>query len=259
MEQHYSSLQGKTALITGCSRLHGIGAAVARAVAAAGANIATTYFQPYDHAMPWASSADEPQQIIEQLQASGVAAVGIAADLRDPAAPAAIFDFAAQHLGTVHILINNAAHSTYQDIDTITADAIDAHYEVNVRGMILLCQQFVRRLPEGAYGRIINLTSGQRQGPMPDELAYAASKGAVEAFTTSLSGALAPRRITVNALDPGITDTGWITPEQRQSFLSQAPMGRLGQPDDAANLIRFLASPEAGWITGQILSSRGGM
>jgi 3-oxoacyl-[acyl-carrier protein] reductase len=129
--------------------------------------------------------------------------------------------------------------------------------------MALLCAAFVRRYRETrdahAFGRIINLTSGQGVGPMPGELAYAASKGAVEAFTVSLSAEVAPLSITVNAVDPGITDTGWIPEELRQKWREEAPLGRVGIPDDAARLIRFLASAEAGWITGQVLHSRGGL
>lgn len=93
---------------------------------------------------------------------------------------------------------------------------------------------------------------------MPDELAYVATKGAVEAFTVSLAAGIAGRNITVNAIDPGATDTGWMSPDLYAYLLARSPMGRVGQPADAARLIRFLASPEAGWITGQIIRSRGG-
>ncbi len=94
---------------------------------------------------------------------------------------------------------------------------------------------------------------------MPGKLAYAASKGAVEAFSLSLSAELASQGITVNAIDPGVTDTGWLTNELQQKFTAQAPMGRIGTPEDAARLVRFLASPEAGWITGQLIRSRDGL
>jgi 3-oxoacyl-[acyl-carrier protein] reductase len=110
----------------------------------------------------------------------------------------------------------------------------------------------------GSGGRIVNLTSGQGRGPMPGKLAYVATKGAIEAFTTTLAAEVAPRGITVNAVDPGPTDTGWITGEVREHILSRSPMGRIGQPEDAARLIAFLASEEAGWVTGQIIRSTGG-
>jgi 3-oxoacyl-[acyl-carrier protein] reductase len=135
---------------------------------------------------------------------------------------------------------------------------LDRHYAVNVRGMALLCQAFIRQFTSGVDGRIVNLTSGQGQGPMPDELAYATSKGAVEAFTTSLSPHAAARGITVNAVNPGPTDTGWIPANLRPVLLSQFPMGRIGAPRDVANLIGFLVSPEGGWVSGQVINSEGG-
>jgi 3-oxoacyl-[acyl-carrier protein] reductase len=135
---------------------------------------------------------------------------------------------------------------------------LDRHYAVNLRGTTLLCKEFVQRWPGGTGGRIINMTSGQGVTPMPGELAYIATKGAIEALTTSLAAGVAARGITVNAVDPGVTDTGWISPELMARFVAQSPRERVGLPQDAANLICFLASPQAEWITGQILHSRGG-
>jgi 3-oxoacyl-[acyl-carrier protein] reductase len=127
-----------------------------------------------------------------------------------------------------------------------------------MRGAFLLTVKFARRFSEKSGGRILNLTSGQSLMPMPGELAYAATKGAIEAFTVSLSAELAPRGITVNAVDPGATDTGWMTEQVKQELLPRFPQGRIGQPEDAARLVAFLASDEAAWITGQVLHSRGG-
>ena len=148
-------------------------------------------------------------------------------------------------------------------IENLTAEILDRHYAVNIRGMALLCAEFVRRYKlkqsEHDYGRIINLSSGQGVGPMPGELAYVATKGAVEAFSVSLSAEVAPFGITVNAVDPGITDTGWIPDDLRAKWEAESPMGRVGMPADVARLIRFLASAESEWMTGQLLHSRGGM
>ncbi len=139
---------------------------------------------------------------------------------------------------------------------------LDAHYEVNLRATALLCVEFARRFPDerqrAGSGRIINITSGQGLGPMPGELAYAATKGAVDALTVSLSHSLAPRGITVNAINPGPTDTGWMDDDVKTFLLPRFPMGRIGEPGDAARLVAFLASPDARWITGQILHSEGG-
>ena len=174
-----------------------------------------------------------------------------------------MFDHIESSLGTVRVLVNNATYSLRDGIENLTADMLDKHYAVNIRGMALLCAEFVRRYKlhkdEGTYGRIINLSSGQSVGPMPGELAYAATKGAVEAFTVSLSAEVAPLGITVNAIDPGCTDTGWIPPDLKSKWASEAPMGRVGMPDDAAWLIAFLASPKSAWITGQVIHSRGGL
>lgn len=255
-------LRGQTAVITGVSRKIGIGAAIARALAEVGCNIFTTYFRPYDTSMPWGSQANEATDIIAELQKMGVEAVGLELDLSHPTAPAELFSVVAERFGQANILINNAAYSTMDTLAELTAVSLQNHLNVNVQGMVLLCQAFVKQFEEGVRvenGRIINLSSGQSFGPMPDELAYVASKGAVEALSLSLSAALANRGITVNTIDPGITDTGWIPNDLRKQFLAQAPMGRIGSPEDAAKLVRFLASPEAGWVTGQLIRSRGGL
>jgi 3-oxoacyl-[acyl-carrier protein] reductase len=254
-------LRGQTAVLTGVSRKIGIGAAIAHALAEVGCNIFTTYFRSYDATMPWGSQDNEALEIIGELQNMGVAATGLELDLSQPTAPDDLFAVVHERFGVANILVNNAAYSTSENIDSLTGQSLDNHYAVNVRGMALLCQRFVQQFAAGEKvenGRIINMSSGQSFGPMPNELAYVASKGAVEAFSLSLSAELASRGITVNAIDPGITDTGWIPDELRQTFIAQAPMGRIGTPEDAARLVRFLASPEAGWITGQLIRSRGG-
>lgn len=252
-------LSGKIAIVTGASRAIGIGAAVARALASAGADILLTYFFPYDADQPWGSTPSDVDALLADLNALGVRAYGLEANLRQTSTPRRIFEAASGLLGAPSILVNNATHSENGDILALDADQIDRHLAVNVRGMALLCQEFVRGWRGSHGGRIINLTSGQSVGPMPGELAYVASKGAVEAFTTSLAAGVAARGITVNAVDPGVTDTGWIGADLRTALLARAPMGRLGLPSDAANLICFLASEQAGWITGQVLHARGGL
>lgn len=185
-------------------------------------------------------------------------AAGLELDLSQPDAAATLFDYVEAALGQVDILINNAAYSTPCTLEALTATTLDQHYAVNVRATALLSAEFAKRLPEGSSGRIINLTSGQGLAAMPDELAYATTKGAVDAFTLSLSRALAPRSITVNAVDPGPTDSGWMTEELKTELTARAPMGRVGTPADIARLVCFLASDEAAWITGQVIRSRGG-
>jgi 3-oxoacyl-[acyl-carrier protein] reductase len=258
MQYRNDMLAGKTAVITGVSRQIGIGAAVARALAEVGCNVFTTYYRPYDATMLWGSQENEAEEIIAQLRGMGVKAAGLELDLSEPTAAVTLFEAAEAAVGPAAILVNNATYSVNDTVEGLTAVHIDNHYAVNVRGMMLLCAEFVKRF-QGEWGRIINLTSGQGAGPMPDELAYAATKGAVDAFTVSLSAAVAHHHITVNAIDPGATDTGWMPPDLYAHLKAQSPLGRVGLPEDAAQLVRFLASPEAGWITGQIVRSRGGL
>ena len=253
------TLSGRVALVTGASRRIGIGAAIARELAHGGADVFTTYYRPYDASMPWGSTVTEATELLAELRTSGVRAVGAEIDLAQSDAAARVFDHAESMLGPVDILVNNATHSESDGIDALTATGLDRHYAVNLRAMALLCAELARRHRAGRPGRIINLTSGQGAGPMPGELAYVATKGAVDAFTISLAAELAPRGITVNAIDPGPTDTGWMSADLKHTLEAHAPMQRIGRPEDAARLVRFLASDEAGWITGEIIRSRGGL
>ncbi len=258
-----SSLEHHVALVTGVSRKIGIGAGIVQMLAACGADVFMTYYRPADEVTGLAGEPDEPTEILDAVRESRVRAAALEIDLADPHAPAVLFDRAENDLGPVSILINNAAYSTRDGIDELDAEQLDKHYAVNVRATALLCAEFVRRYrrqrPAVGYGRIINVTSGQSVGPMPGELAYVASKGAVDAFTLSLSAEVASLSITVNAVDPGITATGWIPDELKARWQDESPMGRVGTPADVARLIGFLASDAARWITGQILHSRGGM
>ena len=256
-------LKGKVALITGSSRKIGIGAAIARELARDGATVFITYFSPYDHETGLAGENDEPLQLLAELQQIGCRVDSLELDLSSPYSPKQLFDAVETSLGPVSILVNNATYSMLDGIDYLNAEGLDRHYAVNIRAMALLCAEFVRRykanVTQQDYGRIINLSSGQSIGPMPGELAYAATKGAVDAFSVSLSAEVGPLGITVNAVDPGITDTGWISPELKAEWAAKSPMRRVGLPEDAARLIRFLASAESGWITGQVIHSRGGL
>ncbi len=253
------NLHGRVAVVTGASRRQGIGAAICRALAANGADIFFTHWRPFDGTMPCGIDADGPVALERELQAMGIRCASLEVDLSSTEAPIRVLDEAENRLGTPSILINNAAYSARDDYTTLTAASLDAHYAVNVRGTLLLSVEFARRFSGSSGGRIINLTSGQSLGPMPGELAYVATKGAIDAFTISLAAEVAGRGITVNAVDPGPTDSGWMSEQTRQYLLEHAPMKRLGQPEDAARLIAFLASDAAQWITGQIIHSNGGL
>ncbi|MBT2656051.1 SDR family oxidoreductase [Bacillus sp. ISL-18] len=244
-------ISNNIALVTGASSPQDIGTAICRKFASQGLTIFFTYWN--------ADSAwiEEFQQTITNM---GVRCEGLNIDLSNANAAYEILDSVETKLGFPSILINNAAHSKSDGYLHLNPQTLDNHYAVNIRSTFLLCVEFARRFEKSDLdtGRIINLTSGQDLGPMPGELAYAATKGAISAFTRSLSQELAPLGITVNAVNPGPTDSTWMTDEIREQLLPKFPMGRIGLPDDVAQTIAFLASDEAKWITGQIINSEGG-
>jgi 3-oxoacyl-[acyl-carrier protein] reductase len=246
------------ALVTGVGRRRGIGSAVCQALASRGADIVLSYWRAYDREMPWAPDEDEPEALLGELRAAGVTAEGVEMDLSLPSSAQLLLDAAEEALGRPSILVNTAAHSTRDGFEALDAEILDVHYAVNVRAMALLSVGFARRHPGGPGGRIVNFSSGQSLGPMPNELAYVATKGAIEAFTRTLAAEVGHKGITVNAINPGPTDTGWMTEELRREIAPKFPLGRIGQPEDAARLVAFLAGDEAAWITGQVIHSEGG-
>jgi 3-oxoacyl-[acyl-carrier protein] reductase len=233
-------MNGAIAIVTGADNPRGIGRAVCRALAARGAVVACTV-QP-------GSTASEAE----------IGAVPIEADLADPEAPEALLAAVEAFIGRPTILVNNAAHSTRDGYTALDAATLDAHWAVNVRAPALLSCELARRHARGRPGRIVNLVSGQFLGPMPGELAYTASKGALQAFTVQLAAEVAELGITVNAVGPGPNDTGWMDDALREELAPKFPMGRVGRPEDAAALVAFLCSEEAGWITGQVIHAEGG-
>ena len=251
-------LRGKVALVTGASRRRGIGTAICRALAAEGADVFFTHWVPFDRTQPVGGEPGFPAELQEELSGTGVRAESMEIDLSLPDSPERLLDEVAGRVGRPSILVNNAAYSTRDGFERLDAATLDAHYAVNVRATALLSVHFARRYAGGPGGRIVNLTSGQSLGPMPGELAYAATKAAVEALTVTLAAEVGHKGITVNAVDPGPTDTGWMTGELERELAPKFALGRLGEPEDAARLVAFLASEEAAWITGQVIHSEGG-
>jgi 3-oxoacyl-[acyl-carrier protein] reductase len=255
----YPDLKGKFALITGASRRNGIGAATCRALAMQGMNVLFTGWRAYDREQPHGSDEEGTPGLEEALRGLGVQARHLEIDLAHPDSASLVMDVAQEWLGLPDVLVNNAAHSTSDGFERLDATTLDAHYSVNMRATFLLAVEMAKRAKALGrfHGRIISMTSGQNWGSMPGELAYGATKGAIEAFTRSLAAELAPLGITVNAVDPGATDTGWITDSMRREWAVSSGVPKVNQPDDAARVIVFLASDAARHVTGQVIHARG--
>jgi 3-oxoacyl-[acyl-carrier protein] reductase len=246
----------RAALVTGATRSRGIAAAVARALAGDGWDVATTGWRPYDATEPWGSEPREAERLVDELRGLGVRAAFHEEDLGEPAAAVRIVAAAEAAVGPLSALVCVHTHSGLGGLLETTPADFDRHLAVNARGTMLLMAEFVRRFRgEVGTGRIVSFTSAP---PLVGEVAYAASKGALEWLTLAVASELAGRGITVNAIDPGPTDTGWLDAPLHATIRAASPLGRLGRPEDAAALTAFLCSAAGGWVTGQILHSDGG-
>jgi 3-oxoacyl-[acyl-carrier protein] reductase len=243
------------ALVTGASRQRGIAAAVAVGLAESGWDVATTYLLRYDERMPWGSDAGDLALLDTQLRQSGAATVAVEADLADPGAPAQIFDAVESTLGSVTALILAHCESVASGILDTTLDSFERHFAVNARAIWLLIREFATRFHSGpGSGRIIGPTSDHVAGNLP----YGASKGALDRIVLAAARELGHLGITANVINPGATDTGWMSSEQIREFAGRVPLGRVSTPRDCAHLVTFLCSAQGGWITGQLLHSNGG-
>ena len=251
-------MRRKIAIVTGVSRLKGIGRAICCELAENGFDIFFTYWKEYDNQMPWKVTENEPDQIQQEIISFGVQCEKLEVDLATENAIEKICSAVLVKMGKPLVLINNATHSTQTTIDSLTAKELDKHYEVNLKATTLLTLEFIKQFDFNKNGRIINLTSGQSLGQMPNEIAYAITKGAIETLTTTLSQEIASKGITINAVNPGPNDTGWMSERMKKELVNQFPMNRIGKPKDTAKLVGFLASKNADWITGQIIHSEGG-
>ncbi|MGS2615188.1 SDR family oxidoreductase [Micromonospora sp. LZ34] len=244
----------RVALVTGVSRRIGIGAAVARTLAADGWRLLLTGLPAFDEAQPYGGDPDGVPALLGELGGAGY----VPADLLDPAAPGGLVAEAVRRHGRLDAVVAVHAYSTHTPLGALDPTEIDRHLLVNVRATLLLAEAFAAAFTGGSGGRLVLFSSGQRLGPMPGELAYAASKAAVENLTVQLAPLLMPTGITVNCVNPGPTDTGYAPPDVHAAVARLFPGGRWGTPGDAARLVRFLCSPDAGWITGQVIDSEGG-
>lgn len=258
------ALQGRKALVTGVSRRIGIAFAVARRLAAEGADVVATGWSPHDAGQPWGADELGADDFARALRRDLPAKAGVIHyrqdDLADPDVPLAVVDGAASRLGALDIVV--AAHARSSDVPLAQSSPaeLDLCWAVNVRSTLLLAQRFagVHRGGDGPHGRLVLFTSGQHHGAMPGELPYVVTKGALQQVTATLANELAPSGITVNCIDPGPVDTGYADDASREAVARRMPFGRWGRPDDTAELVAWLASDAASWITGQTLVSDGG-
>ena len=242
-------------LVTGVGRTVGIGAGIARQLAASGWDIAFTYWTAYDDRMQWGVQSGATDEIVKELSDLGATVVPIEADLVDPSAPERIFTAAEEQLRNVTALVMCHCESVDSSILDTTVESFDRHFAVNARATWLLIREFAQRFA-GAHGtgRIVALTSDHTVHNLP----YGASKGALDRITLAAAHELSELGVTANVVNPGPIDTGWMTDEIRDACLRQTPLGRLGTPRDTAHLVDFLCSPQGQWINGQLLKSNGG-
>ncbi|NDZ66619.1 SDR family oxidoreductase [Streptomyces cyaneofuscatus] len=254
------------ALITGVGRSIGIGAGIARQLAASGWDIAFTYWTPYDRRMEWGAEDGAAASIARELEEAGARTAAIEADLTGPDAPIRIFDEAEQRLGPVTALVLSHAESVDSGLLDTTVEAFDRHFAVNTRASWLLIREYGLRFrgqpgskpgepgASAGAGRIVALTSDHTVGNLP----YGASKGALDRITLAAAHELAHLGVTANVVNPGPVDTGWMNDELRDAIAQGTPLGRLGTPQDTAHLVDFLCSPQGQWVNGQLLKSNGG-
>lgn len=216
-------------------------------------------WSPYDATEPWGAEPGGIEAVLAELGGEGPRLAHAEVDLADPAAPARLVATAVERVGPLDTLVLNHARSQLGTVDALTAPDLDQTWAVNVRASLLLVREFARQyrpVPHG--GRVVLFTSGQHRGPMPGEIPYAVTKGALQQITATLADALADRDVTVNCVNPGPTDTGWASPDQAALVARHMPRGWWNSPDEAAAVVALLLGPDAATITGQVIDAEGG-
>lgn len=244
------------ALVTGAGRSAGIASSVVVDLVRAGWDVAFTCWTPYDERMRWGVDPGAPGEWRKQVEALGARTLAIEADLGDPAVPARLFDSVERELGNVTALVLCHCESVDSGLLDTSVESFDLHFAVNARATWLLIREYgLRFRGRHGSGRVVSLTSDHTAGNLP----YGASKGAMDRITSAAAHELAHLGVTCNAIDPGPTDTGWMSEEQKADTSRITPLGRVGMPQDCANLVTFLCSAQGGWINGRLLQSDGGL
>lgn len=246
-----SKLAGKVAVVTGASK--GIGAAIAKGLAAEGAAVVVNY----------ASSQAGAGAVVEAITANGGKAIAVQGDVTIAAQAHGLIEAAVARFGRLDVLVNNSGIYEFAPVEAITEEHYRRLFDVNVLGTLLATQAAVKHLGEG--GSVINISSAGTDVLAPTTAAYTGTKGAVNAITGVLANELAPRRIRVNAVSPGYVVTegthtaGIVGSEMEAGLVAQTRFGRAGRPEDIAGVVTFLASDDAGWVTGQRITASGGI
>jgi 3-oxoacyl-[acyl-carrier protein] reductase len=250
-ETHMNRLQGKIAVVTGASK--GIGAAIAEHLAAEGASVIVNY----------ASSKAGADAVVKRITQNEGKAVAVQADLSKPEDIQRLFAEATKAFGKLDILVNNAGIYEYSSLESITAEHFHKQFNLNVLGLLLATQEAVKYFSP-AGGSIVNISSVVATLAPPNGSVYSGTKAAVNAITKSLAKELGPRKIRINAINPGLVETegvhaaGMADGDFRNQIEAKTPLGRIGQPQDIAPAAVFLASQESAWITGETLYISGG-
>lgn len=250
--QNAKKLAGKVAIVTGASK--GIGAAIAQHLAAEGAAVVVNY----------SSSKDAADRVVSEITKGGGKAVAVQANVANPTEVRRLFDDAKKAFDRLDILVNNAGIYEFAPLENVTPEHFHKQFDLNVLGLVLASQEAAKHFGS-AGGAIVNISSVVAIAPVAEGSVYSATKAAVDAVTKSLAKELGPRKIRVNSINPGMVETeglrgaGIAASDFRKTIEAQTPLGRIGQPDDIAPAAVFLASSDAGWITGETLTIAGGM
>lgn len=243
-------LNGKVAVVTGASK--GIGAAIAKQLAAEGASVVVNY----------ASSQTAADQVVAEIIRNGGNAVAVKADVSNKADVERLFTATKNAYGDIDILVNNAGIYTPAPLEEISADHFHKQYDLNVLGLLITTQEAVKYFNKTG-GSIVNISSVVSSLGLPGMSVYSSTKAAVDAVTRSLAKELAPRNIRVNSVNPGMVETEGLHAtgiiEQRQYMETITPLGRIGQPEDIAPAVAFFASQDSSWISGETLYITGGL